>query len=116
MSAGAPGAASRSRAKVSRSDRSAPFSPRIGIEKGAGFGSRRRSAERGDRISVASKEDFHARRAFGRGGGESARAKLLFQRKQHALDMLARPKTVDAMVDAAAGIGPACEIADLDII
>ena len=87
-----------------------------GIEKGAGFGSRRRSAERGDRISVASKKDFHARRALSRGGGESAHAKLFFQREQHALDMLARPKTVDAMVDAAAGIGPAREIADLDII
>ena len=38
------------------------------------------------------------------------------QRRQHALDVLAGAEPVDAMVDAAAGIGAAGEIADLHVV
>ena len=40
----------------------------------------------------------------------------LAQRRQHALDMLAGAEAVDAMIDAAAGIGEAVEAADLHLV
>ncbi len=43
-------------------------------------------------------------------------AALAAQRRQHALDVLAGAETVDAVIDAAAGIDAGVEAADLDLV
>ena len=46
----------------------------------------------------------------------NALAPRLTQRREHALDVLAGAEPVDAMIDAAAGIGEAVEAADLHLV
>src|SRR5215469_6391843 len=81
------------------------------LQKGACLRSGDRPAKRRGRLSLAGKEDLHARRSLGRRGGKSPRAQLFPQREEYAFDVLAGAKSVDAMVDAAAGIAPADKIA-----
>ncbi len=67
------------------------------------------------RLAAAIEEDLDPRRALRRGGAEPAGAALA-QRRQHAFDVLAGAEPVDAVVDAAAGIGEGVEAAHLDLV
>src|ERR1700759_3680712 len=87
-----------------------------GFDKGTYVAAQRRSSKHGRRFSSATKENFRAWRALESGGRESSRAHLFLQRQEHTFDVLAGSKTIHAMVDAAAGIGPGAEIANLDLI
>ena len=60
-------------------------------------------------------EDLDARTAPGRGLAERLGAALA-QRREHALDVLAGAEPVDAMIDAAAGIAEAVEVADFHLV
>jgi hypothetical protein len=86
--------------------------PRSRLRARVGFGPQHGRA----RVAGAAEEDLDPRRARRRRGPECAGAVLPSQRGEHALDMLAGAEPVDAMVDAAAGIAGAFEVADLNVV
>ena len=67
------------------------------------------------RGAAAIEEDLDARTSPGSGLAERLGAAPA-QGREHALDVLAGAEPVDAMVDAAAGIGEGIEAADLDLV
>jgi hypothetical protein len=71
------------------------------------------ASERG--ATAAVKEHLDARTASTGRHAERASAALP-QRRQHALDVLARPKAIGSMVEAATGIGEAVEAADFHLV
>ena len=107
-SAGAPGAASRSRAmRLGTGGQARPSSSRKGCRSARLLGGSALRRAYGAGLSVAPKKHLHARRPSRRRGGESALARAWScSAEQHALDVLAGSQAVDPMVDAAAGIGP----------
>ena len=67
------------------------------------------------RSAAAIQEDLDARSASGGGLAERPGAALA-QSREHALDVLARPEAIGAMIDAAAGIAEAIEVADFHLV
>ena len=65
--------------------------------------------------ATAIQKHLDARTASGGGLAERPGAALA-QSREHALDMLAGPKAIDAMIDAAAGIVEAVEVADFHLV
>ena len=65
--------------------------------------------------ATAIQEDLDARSASGGSLAERPGAALP-QSREHALDMLARPQAIRAMIDAAAGIVEAIEVADFHLV
>src|SRR6516164_3734455 len=86
-----------------------------GLDKGADVRTQGGATKHRHRLSGATKEYLDAWRALGGSRSEGSCAHLL-QSREHAFDMLAGPKTIHAVVDAAAGIVPVGEITNLDLI